>query len=230
MDSFAPQVFGLAVVGGAIILTMFRISKLPRSSARILSECVAGQGNIDDFLDGRTRNVSSDRCYIFKEQMVSCPEHGFRGRFDQAILRFGETPMLTMMIERKFPTRHLPTNGRPEDFFQAGLYSLAFASRGVDCGCTILLVIYCKQADASLCANRSLPSRCIVCSKGRTFPRRYKPARVLDVLHRLDSFWYAGQKPHASPNPRKCAACAFGKSGECRYSVLQQKSHLGKWF
>jgi hypothetical protein len=230
MDPLVLVVLAMTLVGGFVLLFVRHICGPHRSSALILRKCVETKASVEGFLARRTENIDSNLCFMFREKMVSCRKHSFRGRFDQAVFRFGQIPTLVMVVERKFPTYHLPTKGRPEDFFQAGLYSLAIESRGVDCRGTILLLIYCKQTDASSCTNRSLSSRCMMCSKGRTFTSSYKPSQVLGVLRRLDEIWYAGRKPNASPNPSKCAGCAFGRSGECGFSALKQKSHLGKWF
>lgn len=197
---------------------MMRNCRLPASSAQILEGSVVTPTGVQDFFKG-ARGTMPGQYYILKEQMVYCPEHRFRGRFDYAVLRLGEVPVLVMVVERKFPVDILPTKGRPEDFFQAALYSLAFASHGVDCGSTSLLLIYCRQVDASHCAKRSSPAQCVLCSKSRTFRKRYGQVHVLSALRRLDEVWYSERPPRPSPAPGKCIRCNYGKSGQCKYSV-----------
>ncbi|RDE16844.1 MAG: hypothetical protein C4K47_00875 [Candidatus Thorarchaeota archaeon] len=219
IDLLATLILLLLTAGASILLLSSSDRRLPRSCTRILRESAIVQERIDDFLRNGAREGCTDKHYLLREQMVYCPSHSFKGRFDQAIFRFDETPTLELLIERKFPTRHLLKKGRPEDFFQAALYSLALASKGVNCEPTLLLIIYCKQRDASDCARRLIPSECAACRKGRTFSRRYNPREVLKALRRLDEIWYEGRSPRASPAADKCAGCPHGKAGHCEYSA-----------
>jgi hypothetical protein len=219
LDTSVAFMLALLTVVASFLFLTSRLGRLPSSSVRILKRSVTPAFSIDDFLHSRVRESDAGRYYIFKEQMVYSTEHSFRGRFDQAVVRCEDKPVLEMVIERKFPTHSLPLNGRPEDFLQAGLYSLAFAERGVNCESARLLLMYCRQKDAQNCSRRSSLAKCATCPRGRLFQKRFRSHDVLRVLHRLDKVWTGERRARASPSHEKCVACAFGKNGYCEYSI-----------
>jgi len=158
--------------------------------------------------------------YRFSEQSVRSHAHRFAGRFDSAILHWEEVPILDIVMENKFPVRHLPDNGKEEDFFQAGLYALALAESGVSCIDTKLVTIYCLQDVAKRCLLGNSPKTCWNCGEGRIFSQRYNQREIRKQLKRIDEVWYEKRKPRASPTEANCRPCPYGKNGKCNYTVV----------
>ena len=63
------------------------------------------------------------------------------GRFVGAVLHWEKSPILDIVIEYKFPVKHLPRQTRKEDVFQSGLYALALLDSGLSCSSTRLVTI-----------------------------------------------------------------------------------------
>ena len=122
------------------------------------------------------------------------------------------------IIERKFPTRHLPDKIREEDLFQAGLYALALMESGVSCSSARLVLVYCLQSSAERCIGKN-HSDCVACRKGAVFSRRFNQKRVLRALEKLDEIWFHNRKPKATPSEWKCRGCTFGRDGSCNHSA-----------
>jgi CRISPR/Cas system-associated exonuclease Cas4 (RecB family) len=145
--------------------------------------------------------------------------HRFVGRMDAAILHWEKAPILDLVIEYKFPVKHLPKQARQEDVFQSGLYALALLESGVSCSSTRLLVIYCLQSKAKRCLDRKSNRDCWQCSDGKVCTTRFRPKNVLGKLRKLDEVWYNGRKPRPAQEPNRCRVCPYS-NGRCNYSTV----------
>ena len=174
--------------------------------------------NLYEFLLLNPSKRRHNEYYRFNEEMVRSNANRFLGRFDTAILHWEESPILDVMIERKFPENNLPERAKEEDVFQAGLYTLALSESGVSCNETQLATIYCLQDTAKRCLEGNSAFDCWRCSNGRKFLRRFKEKDVKNHLKRLDEVWYNKRRPRPSPSQLKCKSCPYGKNGRCNYS------------
>ncbi len=157
--------------------------------------------------------------YSFSEENVRSLGHRFVGRLDGAILHWDRALILDLVIEYKFPTKHLPQQARREDVFQSGLYALALLESGASCSTTKLVTIYCLQDRAKRCFDRKTTRECWRCGDGKTYVSSFKPKSVLKKLRRLDEVWYNGRKPRPAQEPNSCRVCPYSK-GRCNYSVV----------
>ena len=175
---------------------------------------------LHEFLLLNPRKTKRNDYYRFNEENVRSHAQRFLGRFDTAILHWEESPILDVMIERKFPVNELPANVKAEDLFQAGLYTLALSESGVSCRDAQLVIVYCLQDIARKCLDGNSSRDCWRCSDGRKFHRRYKEKDVRKHLKRLDEVWYDKRKPRPSPSLQTCRPCPYGKNGKCNYSEI----------
>lgn len=157
--------------------------------------------------------------YRFNEEIVRSHAHKYLGRFDTAILHWEESPVLDLIIERKFPIYKLPEKKREEDIFQAGLYAFALLESGVSCRDSKLAIIYCLQDVAKRCLDKKTQSKCWSCSEGKKFIKNFNKQEIEKNLKRLNEVWYLNRKPKASPSISKCGSCPYSKNGICNYSV-----------
>ncbi|TFG34916.1 hypothetical protein EU527_01010 [Candidatus Thorarchaeota archaeon] len=158
--------------------------------------------------------------YRFNEENVRSHAHKYLGRFDTAIMHWEESPVLDLLIERKFPVNNIPKREREEDMFQAGLYTLALSESGVSCSETRLVTIYCLQATAKRCLEKNFPNKCWKCTVGKKYLRKYNEEDVMKHLKRLDEIWYFKRKPKASPSASKCRVCPYSRNGTCNYAMI----------
>ncbi len=186
---------------------------------RIINKSIVAPWNLNAFLHLESDQPEPNRYYSFAEEAVVSMGHRYNGRFDQAVMRFDGVPVLEVVIERKFPSRNVPKIVRTEDMFQAGLYAMALMERGVSCGSTRLVVIYCTQKDASSCVRAGKGMNCFGCRKRRIFQEKFNLKRILKILKRLDEVWYERRKPKPSPEVGKCRACPYGTNGACNHSA-----------
>ena len=172
------------------------------------------------FLHLENRRHKPNKAFLFSEELVISMGHRFKGRFDQAIIRWDEVPILELLIERKFPVRIIPDKAKSEDVFQAGLYALALMEQGVSCSSTKLAIIYCLQKNAKECVNAGIPANCLKCKKGRIFKEKFRPKKIIRAIGKLNQMWYQGRKPRPNPETSKCIACPYRERHLCNYSAV----------
>ncbi|MFW9801572.1 MAG: hypothetical protein ACFFFC_02925 [Candidatus Thorarchaeota archaeon] len=217
MDQFTNGVLLAIFIGGVFVLIYMNSGGILRSSGRRIRGAVSSKWTLQEFLRLR-KKPEPERSFLFSEQSVYSLGHRFNGRFDNAVLHWEEVPVLDAIIERKFPTKHIPLKPREEDFFQAGLYALALMETGVSCATTRLVLVYCSQRTAKNCIGKN-QADCVSCGDGMLYSRRFNQKRVLKALAKLDEVWYQGRKPKASPSGEKCRACPYGRNGICNRSA-----------
>ncbi|RDE14086.1 MAG: hypothetical protein C4K48_07145 [Candidatus Thorarchaeota archaeon] len=176
--------------------------------------------SLTEFLSLRPSQRNRGVYYLFSEEQVRSFAHRFIGRLDGAVLHWDDVPILDALIEHKFPVNRLPSKMKPEDLFQAGLYSLALAESGVSCRLARLVTVYCLQDTAKQCLQDKLGRNCWNCGDARVFKRKFNPDEIRMHLKRLDEVWYNKRLPRASPSETKCTVCPFSTSGECNYSAV----------
>ncbi|MFW9861105.1 MAG: hypothetical protein ACFFEX_11900 [Candidatus Thorarchaeota archaeon] len=217
MDQFTNGVLLAIFIGGVFVLIYMNSGGILRSSGRRIRGAVSSKWTLQEFLRLR-KKPEPERSFLFSEQSVYSLGHRFNGRFDNAVLHWEEVPVLDAIIERKFPTKHIPLKPRKEDFFQAGLYALALMETGVSCATTRLVLVYCSQRTAKNCIGKN-QADCVSCGDGMLYSRRFNQKRVLKALAKLDEVWYQGRKPKASPSGEKCRVCPYGRNGICNRSA-----------
>ncbi|TXT55177.1 MAG: hypothetical protein BAJATHORv1_40086 [Candidatus Thorarchaeota archaeon] len=203
---------------GTILFIFLMSGGVPGSLQSILYRSIPASMNLRSFLKTESKSRKRQSLYLFSEEPVISMGHKFKGRFDQAVFRSGKVPRLELIIERKFPTKYLPSKIREEDMFQAGLYALAIQESGVSCSNTRLVTVYCLQDNAMTCAKKRNTTDCVKCNLGKVFTRKYKQKSVLKDLEILDEIWFHSRKPIANPD-EKCRACPYSKNGKCQYSI-----------
>ncbi len=176
--------------------------------------------SLTEFLSLQPSQPNRGQYYLFNKEQVRSFAHRFIGRFDSAVLHWEDAPILDALIEHKFPIKYLPSKMKPEDLFQAGLYSLALAESGVSCRSARLVIVYCLQDTAKQCLQDRPGRNCWNCGDARVFKRKFCPDEIRMHLKRLDEVWYDKRLPRASPSETKCTACPFSTSGECNYSAV----------
>ena len=217
MNPFASIILLAVFIGGVFTILHMNSGGAFNTTGRRIRKAQSSEWTLVEFLSLKNR-PNSNRSFLFNEQPIFSLGHRFNGRFDNAVLHWEEAPILDAIIERKFPTRHLPEKPRNEDIFQAGLYALALFESGVSCASTRLVLVYCLQKNAKQCIGRN-HNDCVACSNGLVFSRRFNQKRVLRALEKLDEVWYHGRKPKASPNEWKCRGCPYGRNGTCNHSA-----------
>jgi CRISPR/Cas system-associated exonuclease Cas4 (RecB family) len=217
IDPFASAIFLAAFIGGISTILYMNSAGAFSVAGRRIRKAEMSEWTLTEFLSLESR-PNSKRSFLFSEQSVFSLGHRFNGRFDNAVLHWEEAPVLDAIIERKFPTRHLPEKPRDEDIFQAELYALALMESGVSCSSTKLVLVYCLQKNAKECIGRNHPN-CVACGNGLVFTRRFKQKRVLRALEKLDEVWYQGRKPKANPREWRCRGCPYGRNGVCNHTA-----------
>jgi hypothetical protein len=218
LEQFWELVFLAIFVSGSIVLLLKRPVVIGGRSYSIVLASPVSPWNLREFLKHTRKQRKVGKSYLFSEQTVFSMGHRFVGRFDQAILHWDESPILDAMIERKFPVSYLPKRGRDEDFFQAGLYSLALTESGVSCSSTRLVAIYCLQDNAFTCSTKNHRLDCFRCRNGRVFERPFSQKKVLRALWKLDEVWSYVRRPRPKPESLRCLKCEFGRNRYCQYS------------
>ncbi|UCE09268.1 MAG: hypothetical protein JSW61_09840 [Candidatus Thorarchaeota archaeon] len=219
MDELLELTLFIIVIFGFLILINERLGTSHRHLHGIIRDSVRSHWGLQEFLRLPRSQRKIGKWFMFSEQTVYSMGHKFTGRFDQAVLHWGKSPILDLMIERKFPVSHLPMKRRDEDLFQAALYSLALMESGVSCSSSRLVVIYCLQNQAKRCLKRTRGLECFKCGAGRVFHEPFSQRTVLSTLERLDEVWYNGRRPIPDPSFDKCMRCQFSRNGSCQYTL-----------
>jgi hypothetical protein len=217
IDPFVSAILLAMFIGGVYTILHMSFEGTFNTTSQRIRKAQLSEWTLVEFLNLKSR-PNPKISFLFSEQSVFSLGHRFNGRFDSAIMHWEEAPILDAMIERKFPTRHLPEKPRGEDIFQAGLYALALMESGVSCVSTKLVLVYCLQKNAKRCIGRN-HNDCVACGNGKVFSRRFNQKRVLRALEKLDEVWYQGRKPKANPAEWKCRGCPYGRNGTCNHSA-----------
>jgi hypothetical protein len=204
-------------IGGIALLALTKSMGVSSSVRGRIRSASLSPIALADFL--KIDSQATRKNYLFKEEKVISLTHRYTGRFDAAVLRFKEVAILEAMIERKYPTKYLPTKAREQDLFQASLYALALQDSGVSCTSTRLVIIYCLQRNAMQCQNRSIAD-CLTCRHARVMVDRFRPSRTISQLRNMDDYWFRRRPPKPNATKNSCRICPFNKNGKCQYSVV----------
>ncbi|MHA2114099.1 MAG: hypothetical protein ACXABM_01275 [Candidatus Thorarchaeota archaeon] len=219
MDAYASFMLLIAFIGGILLLLNSQAKTGFSTTGMKLRRAVPAPWGISEFLKLKPSRWKTDEYYLFAEETVRSLGHRFIGRFDGAILHWEDAPMLDIIIEHKFPTKHLPAQSIPEDIFQAGLYALALYESGVSCSNTRLITIYCLQDQAKRCVEGNSARSCWKCGDSKIHNERFNLNKMIKTLKKLDEVWYRGRRPNPTPTPRKCRICPYSR-GNCNYSAV----------
>lgn len=209
----------VAFISGILLLLYLQPETSFATIGMKMQRATQAQWSLNEFLRMKQNRWKVNKYYSFSEETVRSLGHRFVGRFDAAILHWANAPVLDAIVEYKFPVNHLPSQSRPEDVFQAGLYALALRESGVSCSSTRLVVIYCLQEKAKRCVRKGSTRECWRCRNGKVFVTRFKPKNVLRGLKRLDEVWYEGRKPRPAKESSRCKVCPYSRD-MCNYSVV----------
>ena len=208
----------LAICGILIFLAIQLKTGISTTGLKI-KQAISAPWDLSEFLRLKPKPWKINRYYSFTEEIVRSLGHRFVGRLDSAILHWKNVPVLDIIIEYKFPKKHLPDRARKEDVFQSGLYALALLESGVSCSSTKIVIIYCLQDNAKKCFSKKSTRDCWRCRNGRTFVSAFRPKQVLKELTRLNEVWYDGRKPRPSQDAHSCQVCPYRK-GICNHSLV----------
>ncbi|MHA1928911.1 MAG: hypothetical protein ACTSV2_10100 [Candidatus Thorarchaeota archaeon] len=217
MDPVTSLIILVVFLAGLLLMIFFFSSTSVHSKIRSVKP---PRWDLKTFLRLKDNRPSPREGFLFSEENVTSMAHRYNGRFDQAILRWDEVPILEMMIERKFPVHILPTKAKQEDIFQASLYTLALLERGISCSSTKLVVIYCLQKNAEKCFDKASVANCFKCRKGKTFQKKFNAEKTIKLLDKMNQVWYKARKPKATPSIAKCSTCPYKKMNVCNYSAV----------
>ena len=219
MNNLSSLLMMIVFITGILLL----LSLQPRlgfaSTGMKTKRAISAPWTLSEFLKIKPNRWKPNQYYSFSEENVRSLGHRFVGRLDGAVLHWENVPVLDLVIEYKFPVRHLPKEARSEDVFQSGLYALALLESGVSCASTRLVTIYCLQDKAKRCLDRKTTRVCWRCSDGKTYVTRFKPKSLLRKLRKLDEVWYNGRQPKPAQDPNRCRVCPFS-DGRCNYSTV----------
>ncbi|MFW9794701.1 MAG: hypothetical protein ACFFEE_10390 [Candidatus Thorarchaeota archaeon] len=218
MDPGTILLMSVFLITAASLILGYQIIQI-YSAKQMMRKSKQSPWDLSEFLHLMPTRWKRNQYYSFTEESVQSLGYRFVGRFDKAILHWEECPVLDLVIEHKFPVKHLPNQAKSEDIFQAGLYALALMERGVSCSTTRLVNIYCLQDQARRCMEGNSPKQCWKCSDGRVHMSRFNPRSVIKSLRKMDTVWYNGRKPRPSPEERKCRECPYS-NGICNYSAV----------
>jgi CRISPR/Cas system-associated exonuclease Cas4 (RecB family) len=209
----------IAFIIGIVVLLVLHPRAGFATTGMKMRRAVSAPWSLAEFLKLASMKWNLNQYYSFSEDNVRSLGHRYVGRLDSAILHWDKIPILDLVIEYKFPVKHLPRHARKEDEFQAGLYALALLESGVSCSSTRLVTIYCLQRRAKRCLERKSLKECWQCRNGRTFVTRFKPKNILRTLRGLDEVWYEGRKPIPIQQASRCRVCPYS-DGRCNYAVV----------
>jgi hypothetical protein len=184
-----------------------------------MKQAVDAPWSLPEFLKLKPSRWKTTQYYSFTEETVRSIGQRYIGRFDRVVLHWEEAPVLDLVIEHKFPIKHLPEESLPEDIFQAGLYALALYDTGVSCSGTRLINIYCLQVRAKRCFESNSTRSCLKCSFSKVYLKHFDPTKVIKALKRMDEVWYNHRDPKPSPEQGKCRACQYSR-GKCSFSAV----------
>jgi hypothetical protein len=219
MSGLASQIMMVVFIAGVLLLLALQPRTGFVTTGMKMRRAIPAPWSLSEFLKERSNRWKINQFYFFSEENVRSLGHRFVGRLDGAILHHEKTPILDLVIEYKFPLKHLPKQANPEDVFQSGLYALALLESGISCSSTRLVTVYCLQDKAKRCLDRKSTKECWRCSAGKTFVTRFKPKNVLRKLGRLDEVWYNGKQPRPTQEQRNCRICPYSKD-RCNYSLV----------
>jgi CRISPR/Cas system-associated exonuclease Cas4 (RecB family) len=183
-----------------------------------MRRAISSPWSLAEFLKLKHNTWKLNQYYYFSEENVRSLGHRFVGRLDGAILHWEKVPILDLIIEYKFPVKHLPEQARKEDVFQSGLYALALLESGVSCSSTKLVTIYCLQSKAKRCLDRKTNRECWQCGDGKAFVTPFKMNNIVRKLRKLDEVWYKIRKPKPAQEQSRCGVCPY--SNRCNYSKV----------
>ena len=209
----------IVFIVGIVVLLVLQPRTGFATTGMKMRRSISAPGSLAEFLNLESKRGKLNQFYSFSEENVRSLGHRFVGRFDSAILHWEESPILDLVIEHKFPVKHLPREASKEDVFQSGLYALALLDSGVSCSSTRLVTVYCLQDRAKRCLDRKSTKECWQCDDGKTFMTRFNPKNVIRKLRKLDEVWYEGRKPRPVHEPGRCRICPFS-DGRCNYSAV----------
>ena len=209
----------IAFIVGIVVLLVLHPRTGFATTGMKMKRAISAPWSLAEFLNLESKRWKLNQYYSFSEENVRSLGHRFVGRFDGAILHWEKSPILDLVIEYKFPVKHLPRQARKEDVFQSGLYALALLDSGISCSSTRLVTIYCLQDKAKRCLAKKSTKECWQCKDGRTFVTRFKPNNVLKKLGKLDEVWYNERKPRPVQDPSRCRVCPYS-NGRCNYSTV----------
>lgn len=207
------------LIGSVVVLLISQPGTGLSTVGMKIRKAIPSPGSLSEFIHMKPYRWKFNQYYSFSEETVRSLGHRFIGRFDSAIFHWDDSPVLDLIIEYKFPLRHLPKKYRPEDIFQAGLYALALHESVVSCSTTRLVNIYCLQDRAQKCMERNSAKRCWSCGDRKIHTKRFDSNKVIKVLKKMDKVWFNDRRPRPSPEENRCRACPYTK-GKCNYSAI----------
>ncbi len=219
MDAYSSLLIWVIFLCCIIVLLILQPQTRFSSIGVKIRRAIPASWSLSDFLHLKPSRWKLSQYYSFSEETVRSLGYRFIGRFDSAILHWEEIPVLDLIIEHKFPVKHLPEKSRPEDMFQAGLYALALFESGVSCSGTYLVNVYCLQDQAKRCMESNSIKDCWRCGERKIHVKRFDPNKVIKSLQKMDEIWYRGRKPKPSPEQEKCRVCPYSKD-KCHFSAF----------
>lgn len=219
MSNLTSLFMMIVCISGIVLLLALQPRTGIATTGMKMRRAISAPWSLAEFLKIKPNRGKINQYYFFSEENVRSLGHRFVGRLDGAVLHWGKAPILDLIIECKFPVKHLPKQARKEDVFQSGLYGLALLDSGVSCSSARLVTFYCLQEKAKRCLDRKTTRECWQCSDGKTFVTHFKPKSVLRKLRRLDEVWYDGRKPRPAQEPSRCRVCPYS-NGRCNYSIV----------
>jgi hypothetical protein len=209
----------IVFIAGVLLLLALQPRTNLATTGMKMRRAIRAPWDLSEFLKMKPNRWKVNQYYFFSEENVRSLGHRFVGKLDGAVLHCENTPILDLVIEYKFPLKHLPKQAKPEDVFQSGLYALALLESGISCSSTRLVTVYCLQDKAKKCLDRKSTRDCWRCSDGKTYVTRFKPKNVLRKLGRLDEVWYRGRRPRPTQEQSNCRVCPYSKN-RCNYSLI----------
>ncbi len=220
IEPFSSLLYLTFFIVGLLLLFLKEMGIVHLSRLRWLKSAQIAEWDLSSFMKLVRNRPKSSKAFLFTEESIHSMAYRFLGRFDAAVLRWDESPILEVMIERKFPAKYLPNKAREEDVFQASLYALALRECGMSCSSTKIVTIYCLQHEAKRCIQSNDAKSCINCDRGRVYVNKFNTRETTKAIERLDQIWFRDRKPIASPEKEKCIRCPYSKNGQCNYSAI----------
>ena len=177
-------------------------------------------GNLTSFLEPGGKDGHRIGNQLYTEENVVSMTYRFSGRLDAAIVAWNTGPILEAIVERKFPSKHLPMKAYPEDVFQGSLYALALKEKGFSVSSTRIITVYCIQDEAENCMEKRAGLYCLTCGKGRLFVSKLRERTVIKTIGKLDEIWYRGRNPEPRPSVSSCRRCPFSTDGSCNFTAI----------
>ncbi|MBY8996529.1 MAG: hypothetical protein KGD60_02265 [Candidatus Thorarchaeota archaeon] len=218
MSNLAALFLMVVFISGIVLLLKLQPGTGFATIGMKMRRAISAPWSLAEFLKFKTNRRKLNQYYFFSEENVRSLGHRFVGRLDGAVLHWRKATILDLIIEYKFPVKHLPKQARKEDVFQSGLYALALLDSGASCSSTRLVTIYCLQDNAKRCLDRKSIRECWKCGDGKVFVNHFKPKSVLRKLRKLDEVWYHSRKPRPAQEQSRCKVCPYS-NGKCNFSI-----------